>query len=176
MVIFQSFWSQGLFTLLNYWGLQRASVSAGYIYWYLSYDRDQQTLAYGPNLAHDCFFVKKKLVEHSQVHLFMYCLWFFRASLVVQMVKNLETWVWSLGWEDSRGGGHSNPLQYSCLENPHGQRSLAGYSGSDTTEQLSTAHNSCPSLRPPNFFWIVYVLIPTPQGGIIYQTASRLHC
>ena len=78
-VIFQSFWSQGLFTLLNYWGLQRASVSAGYIYWYLSYDRDQQTLAYGPNLAHDCFFVKKKLVEHSQVHLFMYCLWFFRA-------------------------------------------------------------------------------------------------
>ena len=21
-------------------------------------------------------------------------------------------------------GGHGNPLQYSCLENPHGQRSL----------------------------------------------------
>ena len=28
----------------------------------------------------------------------------------------------------SPGGGHSNPLQYSGLENPHGQRSLAGYS------------------------------------------------
>ena len=26
------------------------------------------------------------------------------------------------------GAGHGNPLQYSCLENPHGQRSLAGYS------------------------------------------------
>ena len=25
-------------------------------------------------------------------------------------------------------GGHSNPLQYSCLENPHGQRSLVLYS------------------------------------------------
>ena len=25
-------------------------------------------------------------------------------------------------------GGHGNPLQYSCLENPHGQRNLAGYS------------------------------------------------
>ena len=25
-------------------------------------------------------------------------------------------------------GGHGNPLQYSCLENPHGQRSLTGYS------------------------------------------------
>ena len=28
----------------------------------------------------------------------------------------------------SPGDGHSNPLQYSCLENPHGQRILAGYS------------------------------------------------
>ena len=41
------------------------------------------------------------------------------------------------------GGGHSNPLQYSCLENPHGQRSLAGCSSwgrkeSDMTERLST--------------------------------------
>ena len=44
----------------------------------------------------------------------------------------------------SPGGGHSNPLQSSCLENPHGQRSLAGYGPwgckeSDTTEWLSTA-------------------------------------
>ena len=27
----------------------------------------------------------------------------------------------------SPGGEHGNPLQYSCLENPHGQRSLVGY-------------------------------------------------
>ena len=27
----------------------------------------------------------------------------------------------------SPGGGHGNPLQYSGLENPQGQRSLAGY-------------------------------------------------
>ena len=37
------------------------------------------------------------------------------------------------------GGGHGSPLQYSCLENPHGQRSLVGYSPQghkelDTTE------------------------------------------
>ena len=25
------------------------------------------------------------------------------------------------------GGGHGNPLQYSCLEKLHGQRSLVGY-------------------------------------------------
>ena len=28
----------------------------------------------------------------------------------------------------SPGGETGNPLQYSCLENPHGQRSLVGYS------------------------------------------------
>ena len=28
----------------------------------------------------------------------------------------------------SPGGGHGNPFQYSCLENPHGQKNLAGYS------------------------------------------------
>ena len=26
------------------------------------------------------------------------------------------------------GGGHGNPLQYSCLEHPDGQRIVAGYS------------------------------------------------
>ena len=39
----------------------------------------------------------------------------------------------------SPGGGHGNLLKYSCLENHHGQRSLAGYSirchkESDTTD------------------------------------------
>ena len=48
------------------------------------------------------------------------------------------------GLERSPRGGHGNPLQYSCLENPHGQSSLAGYSPwsckvSDMIEQLSTA-------------------------------------
>ena len=33
-----------------------------------------------------------------------------------------------LGSERSPGGGHGNPLQYSCLANSHGQRSLVGYS------------------------------------------------
>ena len=30
------------------------------------------------------------------------------------------------GLGKSPGGGHGSPLQYSCLENPHGQRSPAG--------------------------------------------------
>ena len=31
------------------------------------------------------------------------------------------------GLGKSPGGGHGNPLQYSCLEESHGQRSLEGY-------------------------------------------------
>ena len=47
----------------------------------------------------------------------------------------------------SPGRGHDNPLQYSCLENPQGQRSLEGYSlwghkELDMAEQLSTEQHS----------------------------------
>ena len=65
-------------------------------------------------------------------------------SLVAQKVKNSPAmrnpWV---GKIPSPEGGCDNPLHYSCLENPHGQRSLGGYNPwghkeSDTTERLST--------------------------------------
>ena len=44
------------------------------------------------------------------------------------------------------GGGHGNWFQYFCLENPHGQRGLAGYSlwgckELDTTEWLNTTQH-----------------------------------
>ena len=72
----------------------------------------------------------------------------FWPSLVAQTVNcrflpaMQETWVQSLIWEDSPEEGNGNPIQYSCLENPHGQRSLAGYSPwghkeSDRTERLT---------------------------------------
>ena len=70
-------------------------------------------------------------------------------SLVAQMLKNVpamrETWVRSLGWEDLLDKG--NPLKYSCLENPHGQRSLVGCSPwgrkeLDRTKQLSTTSSA----------------------------------
>ena len=55
------------------------------------------------------------------------------------------------GLKRSPGGGHGNPLQYCCLENSYGQRSLEGCSlwghkESDTTERLSTAQTGCLSL------------------------------
>ena len=54
------------------------------------------------------------------------------ASLVAQLVKNLPAKQKTLGsiCGSGRSPGERNvySIQYSCLENPHGQRGLAGYS------------------------------------------------
>ena len=54
------------------------------------------------------------------------------ASLVAQLVKKFACNVGDLGSISGLGRfpgrGHGNPFQYSCLENPHEQRSLVGYS------------------------------------------------
>ena len=62
------------------------------------------------------------------------------------------------GQGSSPGGGHGNPLQYSWLENHHGQRSLVGYSPwspkeSDTPEQ-ATKHT---------VFMVKVSFLPHPQ-------------
>ena len=49
----------------------------------------------------------------------------------------------------SPGGGHGNILQYSCLENPHGQRSLAGYSPWAAKSQIQ------PSDKAQHSTWII---------------------
>ena len=59
----------------------------------------------------------------------------------------------------SPGGEHDNPIQYSRLENPHGQRSLVGYSPwglkeLDVTEKLSRAN-----LFDPERLWILFANI-----------------
>ena len=84
---------------------------------------------------------------------------------VAQMVKNpsamQETWVQSLlGWEDPLGGGHDNPCLYSCLENPHGQKSLVSYSCKklDTTKH-STACNIWDILILKNNLFIYTLLL-----------------
>ena len=69
---------------------------------------------------------------------------------MAQRLKHLsamrETWVRSLGREDSPGEGNGNPLQYSCLGNPMDGGALVSYSPwghkeSDTTEQLHFLSN-----------------------------------
>ena len=90
------------------------------------------------------------------------------ASLVAQLIKKTICNAGDLGsipgLGGSPGGGHGNPFQYPCLENPHGQRSLVGYSPgglkeSDTTEWLSTAH---------------YLISPWEQASRGADTTSEL--
>ena len=84
--------------------------------------------------------------------------------LVAQTVKNLpamkETWVWSLGWEDSPGEGtatHSSILAWRI----HGQRRLAGYSSWGLKESDNWATFTSPLLNVyqhtnvPNQFWTI---------------------
>ena len=59
----------------------------------------------------------------------------YMASQAALAVKNLPANAGTMREADSvprlggsPGGGHGNPLQCSCLKNPHGQRSLAGCS------------------------------------------------
>ena len=69
-------------------------------------------------------------------------IFFYFYFLVAEMVKRTAC---SAGdpvliprWGRSPGGGHDNPLQYSCVENPHGERSLAGYSSWGHKESVGT--------------------------------------
>ena len=65
----------------------------------------------------------------------LFALLHVRASQVALVVKNPPASAGHIkhaglipGLGRSPREGHGNPLQYSCLENPHGQRSLVGYS------------------------------------------------
>ena len=97
------------------------------------------------------------------------------ASLVAQMVKSPPgLYVGDLGSIPGLvrlpGGGHGNPLQYSCLENPHGQRSLAGYSwcshkDADMTEQLSIAR-LCSWMI---FTIVTFLFILTKVGNLCFR-------
>ena len=67
-----------------------------------------------------CFFFSNISFEGLK-KLFLIEVELIRTSLLTQMVENPlameDTWVCSLGWEDSPGEGNGYSLQYSCLEN-----------------------------------------------------------
>ena len=70
---------------------------------------------------------------------------FIRASQVALVVKNPPASAGDVrdtglipGWGRPAGEGHGNPPEYFCVENPHGQRSLAGYSPWGHTESDMT--------------------------------------
>ena len=71
----------------------------------------------------------------------------------------------------SPGRGHGNPLQYSYLENLHGQRSLAGYSpwGYKESDMRVTKH----SRAPLNISKIYFLLKCTQSIYNIDQTLGH---
>ena len=76
----------------------------------------------------------------------------------------------------SSGGKNGNPLQYSCLEQSHGQRSLAGYSPwgckeSDPTE--GTEHARQDQLKSSPWGWKG---CPVPDVIGCLPAASAPHC
>ena len=74
---------------------------------------------------------------------------------MVLVVKNLPTNAGDIrdaglipGLGRSPGGGHGDPLQYSCLENPHGQRSLVCYS-LEGHKEANTTEVTEPMMQKP---------------------------
>ena len=70
-----------------------------------------------------------------KLYVYVQVLVIYGASQVVLVVKNLLANAGDIrdmglipGLRRSAGGGHGNPLPYSCLEWPHGQKSLVVYS------------------------------------------------
>ena len=66
----------------------------------------------------------------------------------------------------SSRGGNGNPLQYFCLQNPHEQRSLVGYSPQgqkelDTTEVAEYAHTGHFKSTKTHYILVVKVTITT---------------
>ena len=71
-----------------------------------------------------------------------------RASQVALVVKNTEEAGSIPGWGRSPGGGHGNPLQYSCLESPKDRgawwATVHGVAELETTEATYHAQTQVP--------------------------------
>ena len=65
--------------------------------------------------------------KHWRTDAFELWCWMLVVTLPVN-ARDMRDAGWIPGSGRSPEGGHGNPFQYSCLQNPHCQRSLAGYS------------------------------------------------
>ena len=87
--------------------------------------------------------------------------------LVDQMRKNppamWEIWVWSLGGEDSPGGGNGNPLQYSCLGNPVDRRAwwATVHGIARIGQDWTTKQQQCVESTKAGWLWL-NILLPLP--------------
>ena len=65
------------------------------------------------------------------------------------------------GMRRSPGGGRGNPLQYSCLKNPHGQKSLGSYSPWGCKELDATKHTMILYALLCFAFYFSFIMLPT---------------
>ena len=112
-------------------------------------------------------------------------------ALAYIVVKFLKCYIY-IGSGRCPGGGHGSPLQYSCLENPQGWRSLVGYSPwghkeLDMIEWLSTAHTHTHThthtrldyIYIPSFFFLkktIFFLCYFIYQKFLFLCHSLVHC
>ena len=75
-----------------------------------------------------------------------------------------------LGLGRAPGEGNCNPLQYSCLENSNGQRSLKGFKDSDTTEQVKLTN-----LLFVTFFFLFDLPARFSESSLPYKNHTQVH-
>ena len=95
-------------------------------------------------------------------------------SQVALVIKNSSANAGNIRYMDlipasgrSLGEGHENPLQYSCLENRHGQRSLVGYS--------PQGHKELDKTKETQQAYTPYVK-QIASGKLLYDTGSSAQC
>ena len=125
-----------------------------------------------------------KVIAHNIQHSVSswYTASWFDTSICFKMIIRLSLWppdakswlTWP-GLGRSPGGGHGNPLQYSCLENLHELRSLVGYNTKGhkelhMTEWLSTQHYIRHRMHS-QFYWIsaavVVLIFPKREDEVL---------
>ena len=76
-------------------------------------------------------------------------------------MQELDPWIGKIPW-----GGHGNPLQYSCLENSHGQRSLVGSDSQTWLKRLSAAYQRTFELQ-------THVIVLAPWSPLSFHVYVR---
>ena len=82
--------------------------------------------------------------------------------------SQFDSWVGKMSWRRKR-----QPMPYSCLGNPHGHRSLVGFSPSVTSVQFS--HSVVSNSLQPHGLQHTRPPCPSPTPGV-YANSCQLSC
>ena len=74
------------------------------------------------------------------------------------------------------GGRHGNPLKYSCLENPHGQRSLVGYSPRGCRELEIRVEFILLRLASLALCHLLFIILLFHQASILHSLIHHSTC